>query len=274
MTAARATGPDFQANFQADFFTALTSADPGATPNGLDARSARRFRVYRNNMRHALITALADGFPVVRRLVGEDAFVGTAKLFVEAHPPRDRALATFGAEFADFLDGFEPARSVPYLADIARLEWARVEAAHAADAPPLAPARLAALGDRIVEVRFRAHPAARLIASEHPVLAIWQANVAEHEADGVREIPARSDWVLITRPGFTLRQVRLSPGNGRFARALLSGMSAGLAAEAVSPKNPDCEPDYEADAFDAMEAFRVLLDAGAFTDLITTDATG
>jgi hypothetical protein len=262
--------------FQADFFGALTSADPDAVPTGLDTRSGRRFRVYRNNMRHALITALADAFPVVRRLVGDEAFVGTAKLFVEAHPPRDRALATFGAALADFLDGFEPARSVPYLGDIARLEWARVEASHAADAPPLDPARLAVLGERVVEARFSAHPAARLVASRYPLQAIWQANDPEHEGDRVPEIPAGADWMLITRPGYALRQVRLSAGNGRFARALLSGMTADQAADQAADEAADHAGgltdagQMPADRdFDAMEAFRILLDVGAFTDFQT-----
>ena len=90
----------------------------------------RRIGVYRNNVKASLVAALVGAFPVVQRLVGEEFFEAAAFVFVEHHPPRSPVLAEYGAGFAAFLEGFEPARDLPYLADIARLEWARQQAFH------------------------------------------------------------------------------------------------------------------------------------------------
>ena len=136
------TNPGLQP-FQADFAAALTSRDPAACTEALAGEAAERFRIYRNNYYHGLSQQLAEAYPVVRRLVGDAFFFATAHAFLEAHAPRTRLLALFGGEVPGFLRGFPPAVSLPYLPDVAGLERARLEALHAADAPPLAPAAAA-----------------------------------------------------------------------------------------------------------------------------------
>jgi len=104
-----------------------------ATWNGSDP--VARFAVYRNNVVVSLVAALADTFPVVRELVGEEFFTAMARLYVAEQPPLSPVLAHYGDGFADWVVQFEPAAAVPCLADMARLERARVRAYHAADAP-------------------------------------------------------------------------------------------------------------------------------------------
>ena len=238
---------------QRDVAGALLSADRAAAPGWLDAENAFRFRIYRHNLRHGLAGTLAEAFPVVRRLVGAEFFEAAAGVFIELHPPKDRMLAAFGSEFADFLSAFEPAQTVPYLADVARLERARIEALHAADAEPLDPASLATLGADIVASRFIPHPACRLVQSTHPVLSIWQANTAAQASS--LPVRGRPESVLVTRPDLELQMVRLSVGDAAFTDALLNGRSAeGAHAAAVALDS----------CFDPMPVFRTLLDAGAF----------
>ncbi|MFA7290739.1 MAG: DNA-binding domain-containing protein, partial [Rhodocyclaceae bacterium] len=106
------------------------------TWNGSDP--AQRFGIYRNNVMVSLIEALADTFPVVQTLVGEEFFRAMAREFVRVSPPVSPVLAYYGDEFPAFVEHFPPAASLPYLADVARLEYARVLAFHAADSVPLA----------------------------------------------------------------------------------------------------------------------------------------
>jgi hypothetical protein len=113
---------------QGDFSQALLDADSPipiglTTWNGSDP--AGRFAVYRNNVFASLIDALADTYPVMLALVGNEFFRAMAKVFVQTNPPRSRVLACYGSGFADFVEDFYPARSLPYLADVARLEIAR-----------------------------------------------------------------------------------------------------------------------------------------------------
>ena len=132
---------------QAEFAAALLDAER-PVPAGLCAWNgsdpARRFAVYRNNVIVSLVGALADTFPVLRQLVGDEFFDAMAGLYVRAHPPTSPVLAHYGEGLADWLAAFDPARALPYLSDMARLERARIAACHAGDAQPLAAEAIAA----------------------------------------------------------------------------------------------------------------------------------
>src|SRR5215468_10678988 len=103
---------------------------------------ADRLSIYRNTSRIALTNALRLNYPAVQRLVGEDFFAAAADIFITKEPPRMAWLDFYGAGFPEFLHGFGPAASLPYLPDIARLERVVSCALHAADAKALAPAEL------------------------------------------------------------------------------------------------------------------------------------
>ena len=122
------------------FSRALLSPEENC-PQGLFSRNgadpAGRFAVYRNNVHSSLINALAAGYPVTLQLVGDEFFRAMAGVYVQGFPPTSPLINEYGSDLADFIQGFAPAASVPYLADVARLERLRVRAYHAADAQPL-----------------------------------------------------------------------------------------------------------------------------------------
>ena len=124
------------AETQDDFSDALRKPEHKA-PDVLAACNAgspsRRFDIYRNNVVVGMIEGLRSTFPAIERLVGEAFFKATAKAYLGHEPPTSPLLFRYGKTFGDFLDGFPPAAPVPYLGDVARLEWARLDAYHAAD---------------------------------------------------------------------------------------------------------------------------------------------
>ena len=105
--------------------------EPNAAP--AEVRNEARFAIHRNTVFVGLIETLRSTFPVIGRLVGEDFFRAAARAFAADHPPKSPVLAEYGEGFAGFLEEFEPARELPYLADVARLEWLRNLAFHAPD---------------------------------------------------------------------------------------------------------------------------------------------
>jgi hypothetical protein len=226
----------------ASFVEAL--ADPSMAPpaqtRGREGRpDARRFAVYRNNVAVGLIGSLEMRYPITRRLVGDEFFRGLARAFVARNKPRSPVLIHWGADFPAFIAAFDPARELPYLADVARLENAWVEAYHAAEATPLGLADLAAVDpQRLGDLRFVFHPAVRLLRLAHPAASIWAAH------QGANEPRAPEHWraedAMITRPHADV-DVRILPRGGyEFAAALLSGAAlaeaaAPLAAEGVDP---------------------------------------
>ncbi|WP_342394918.1 DNA-binding domain-containing protein [uncultured Rhodoblastus sp.] len=211
-------------NWQARFAQALEN--PALPPPQLfaDCDLPARFAVYRNNCAVAAIGALKAQFPTLALLVGDEAFAGLARLFIQKFPPRSPVLGEYGAQFHAFLETFPGIGATPYLPDSARLDWACLKARRAPEAEPFGAARLAELdAARIGEQRVRLHPSLALVASNWPILAIAQV----HETP-VREW--RGETALVMRPAAELVVKPCPPGAATFLRACLEGKTLGEAA--------------------------------------------
>ena len=131
-----------------------------AGPKGKCARM--RYNVYRNNVTVSLIEALAAVFPATMRITGRDFFRAMARSHIRATPPTSPLLFEYGRAFPDFIEGYEFARQMPWLADVARIERAWLDAYHAANAAPLSPPALASIPvEQLAETALTAHPATR-----------------------------------------------------------------------------------------------------------------
>lgn len=220
---------------QADFAHALLNPD-APCPSGLTSWNgsdpATRFAVYRNNVMVSLIDALASSFPVAQTLVGEEFFRAMAADFARTHPPRSAVMTWYGQDFADFVAAFSPAASVPYLADVARLEWAQLQAYHAADATPLSAETLqATLQDpqQLTQLRWSLHPSVRVLSSAYAVLGIWAAHQGEQPPTHIE--PDGPQTVLVFRDGLDVQTVDVSAGCGRFIDGLQNGQTLLTAAQ-------------------------------------------
>ena len=192
-------------------------------------------QVYRNNVFTSLTEALGAVYPVVRRLVGEPFFDQLARRFIRRHPSRSGNLHDFGAELPAFIGTLEETRALPYLADVAALEWAYDEVFHAADAQSLDVRRLGERG-ALEALRFRVHPAVRLVASRYPVAAIWRAN--QHEDVATVDLDAGGQWLLLQRRALDRHVESLSAGEFALLAALAQGMTLGEAcASAVAAES-------------------------------------
>lgn len=188
---------------------------------GVDA--AQRLALYRNSMRGILTKALADVFPVVRQLVGERFFGYLGHHFMRRYPSRSGDLHCYGERFPGFIAAFGPASTLPYLADVAKLEWACHCVFHAADHAPMSLAELAAVPqERHDGLRFELHPAAQLLHSPYPVHRIWQLHLSGCQAQVVNlnEGPA---WLLVVRRAFEVNLETLSAAEFAFLAALSEG---------------------------------------------------
>jgi hypothetical protein len=234
--------PDL-ADMQDEFADALLSATtpvPSCLKGAAVKKAGRRFAVYRNNVTSSLIEALSARFPVIKRLVGDEFFVGLARSYVLREPPFSPLLIHYGETFPAFIGDFEPAKPLPYLADVARLEYARGRAYHAADAEPVPREVFAALAEEgIGATRVRLHPSVSILSSPYPVFSIWQAN----QAEAVKPI---QDWgaetALVARPFYEVETVPIGAGIGTFLGALRSGATIADAAEAAGAAVPSFNP--------------------------------
>ncbi|MFL1548688.1 putative DNA-binding domain-containing protein [Pseudomonas sp. D47] len=240
--------------------------DPSqACPDGLfssnGADPASRFAVYRNNVHSALINALATAYPVTLQLVGDEFFRAMAGLFVQACPPTSPLISEYGNEFGAFIQDFEPAASVPYLADVARLERLRVRAYHAVDTQPLEQqAIVQALQGQtdLGQLRLQLHPSLATLNCAYAVVAVWAAHQTE---GGLATLdPWHAQSALVLRQGLAVKIFAIDSGSVAFINSLNHG----------TPLEEAVEHALQASAeFDLNQCLTLLISHDAITHLHT-----
>ncbi|MCK1710296.1 MULTISPECIES: DNA-binding domain-containing protein [unclassified Bradyrhizobium] len=230
---------------------------------GRDGRSAgRRYDVYRNNVTVSLIEALAAIYPAVQRITGPDFFRAMARCHIRKSPPTSPLLFDYGRDFPAFIESYEHARELPWLADVARIERGWLDAYHARDAAPLSPAQLAAIApERLADLVLIPHPATGIVRSKFSAVTIFAAN---RDTTPVERIDGSTpEDALITRAEFDVVVRHLPPGGAVFAASLMSGRPLGEAAASALNASPD---------FDLASNIAGLIEAGAFTSIAFGDA--
>ena len=183
----------------------------------------RRLQVSRNNVFIGLMEALQALYPVVEKLVGETFFRQAARRYVAEHPSRSGNILDYGDRFPEFLSAAPGLEALPYLPEIAALEWNVHRAFHAADAGSLEPAALAAVPpERFDALCLALHPTSHLAASRHPLFDIWQLATGQGSLEKV-DLDRGPDRLLVLRRGLRPELHRLSEGE----YLLLSGLAAG-----------------------------------------------
>ncbi|RAH38662.1 DNA-binding domain-containing protein [Halomonas sp. SL1] len=182
------------ADWQRRFAAALRA--PGVeTPAELGTRAG--LDVYRNNVRQSLIEALASAFPHTRTLLGPRYFAAAAGDYARDHLPREPRLSRYGAGFADFLDDLPPLAGHRYASDVCRLERARLDVGHAAEAPALDATRLAEHPDP-ARLCVTPRPATRRVRCRFAVGTLWQ-RLEQDEATDDPVVAGEEDWLAVRR---------------------------------------------------------------------------
>lgn len=215
---------------------ALIATGPGLAPE-------RRIRVYRDSSRHARLTALEAIYPVCREVLGTRCFAALAGVYVDAFPSTGSDLNRYGESFPRHLDAARQCEprlfGLPYLEDLARLEWHWHAVYYAADDPPFDAPGFAALAadGAAAQAHLYLSAALRLLASKYPVREIWQRH---REGGDTAEVTAGDgEHLVIFRDGFSPRVEAVPRAIWALLRAISQGASltdlaeAGLALEKV-----------------------------------------
>jgi hypothetical protein len=139
-------------------------------------RAQQGLAAYRGNAALIAERALAAAFPTVQQLLGAESFAQLAQAAWHELPPHRGDLAWFGAELPAWIERDPQLASEPYLADVARVDWAVHTIEHAADIeqPPADLALLAEADPSALRVKLR--PGLALVVSRWPVATIWHAH--------------------------------------------------------------------------------------------------
>lgn len=233
---------------------------PEGLRDGKGRPAGARYGVYRNNVTHSLIAALEVAFPLLRKLIGARNFSKIAPLYARAHPPTSPMMMHYGANFPEFIAGFEPLAKIGYLADAARLDLALRASYHAADAAPLDPQAFETLGpDALMGAKLTLAPATSILRSDWPLFDIWRYNFTD-AAPKPRNAPQD---VVITRPAFDPTPHLLSSGAALWISHLAKGLPFGTAHDATVDAQPE---------FDLAAALTLALNHGIFSAISVEDS--
>ncbi len=228
-------------DLQTDFIKSLKQPDlpvPDNIGKTNNQPSVKRFNVYRNNSAVAIAESLQAGFPVVSQLVGDEFFSGMASVYMQTDLPKTPVMLKYGENFPEFIANFEPARSIPYLADIAKLEWYWTQSYNAADANPIGIEKLAEIPqDQISDVTLQFHPSFNLIKSEFPVLSIWSAHNEENTSEILENLDFTPEQGFIVRPEFEVNVIITDITLYNFMENISSGKTLGEAIELLPPEH-------------------------------------
>lgn len=221
--------------------------------------AAARLRVHRHHVIESLSAALAATFPTVQALVGIEFFRGLARAFTGRSLPAQPVLAEYGAGFPAFIAEHRAAGGLPYLADMARLDWALNLAAQQAPGERLTAAALARLPvGELPFLRIALAPGSTLVVSAYPLDRIWQASQPDAGEDKV-DLNRGGVRLLVLSHGADRAFASLSTGEAAFIGTLAKGAAA---LEEASVAATQADPD-----FDLSPSFARLLGLGAFAAL-------
>ena len=234
-------------DLQARFSAAILTGDKRLAASLVrddEVGAAERIQIYRNHYMITLSDALAATFPVVRQLVGDTCFRFLARGFISEHPPSEPCLFAYGAKLPGFLANHPSLNDYPYIPDVAKLEWAMNEAAHAPDERPIPSGALRGLTPgQVPQLTFRFHSSCRLVTSRFPVQEIWRAH--QDCSRPLEGVDLSTGMVRL----FVLRDIesdivwrQLCPAGSRFIRSLRAGQRLGPACDESRRRSPGFDP--------------------------------
>lgn len=206
--------------------------------------------VYRGNAFGNWAQALESAYPIVRKIVGEEFFRGLAREYARTCPSASGDLNEYGAELAGFVAAFPHTQDLPYLPDVARMEWLAHRAYYAADAGSFV---LESLDETS---RLALTPPCALLASEWPLARIWTVHQDDYEGEIDVDLDAGAQRILVHRPRWRAQVRALAPGDFRFLDCARAGRTLGEALETALAEDR---------AFDPSLALARWVDAGVVT---------
>ena len=251
--------------------TALLGELIGEETFGLEARGRHlhvppqgtiesRWHIYASGYLARIIETLEHDYPAVKRVMGNVHFAALTERYLSAHPPRSFDLHDAGDRLVSFLKQDPPTEKLPFLPDLAKLEWHLAEAFVAKDPEPLLWGELQRMAPEAVsDLPLFLNPGTAIIRSAWPIIDIRELKDKPDDEISL-EVEGRPSIALVYRHEWQARCRNLDEGDARFIEAAAAGASlAELQTTAV--KDGDDPVAVEK----LLERFRRLVDEGLFS---------
>lgn len=183
---------------------------------------------YRNNVFGNWAQALASVYPVVRKILSAQSFDALAHQYAREHPSASGDLNEYGEQLPAFVAAHPDTQHLPYLPDVARMEWLAHLAYYAGDSKPFDPVALAGLPPkRCAGLRLRPAPGSALLESGWPLARLWEIHQDDYRGEQAVELSAGAYRVLIYRPRWRAQVVAVTLGEFHFLAGAARGDTLG-----------------------------------------------
>lgn len=189
------------------------------------AGPARQLAAYIYAYPARLKGVLANDYPALLMAIGEDAFDQLAQVYLDAHPSHYFSLRDFGGRLSGFIAGQTAYREMPWLAELARFEWALGQAFDAADPAVASTDDMAAIAPmNWPDLRFDIHPSVQRLNFIWNTPGMWAALTADEPTPVTASAGEAVPW-LVWREQLTTRFRSLEPDEGAALDSLCAGVS-------------------------------------------------
>ena len=190
-----------------------------------------RLKVYRNNIVGSLTDVMLTTLPIMENLVGKEFMEVMARSFILENPPTQGCLSLYGEGFAEFVEGFELAKSLPYLPDVARFELALNKSYYAQDDEALSAEALSAIApEDLGDLELCVRNSVQLIQSPYPLTAIRDFCMDDERGDKL-DLNQGGDYIMVYRPQLDTQVIKLAEDEFEMLNNLMSGKTLGEAVE-------------------------------------------
>jgi hypothetical protein len=191
--------------------------------------------IYQKSCRLALLNTMRDTFEVCVKITGDDFFNAMAELYIKETPSRNANIDCYGESFVRFVAEFQPAMQLPYLSDVAQLEWFWHKALHSENSQKFNPTALADLPEKDhAKIIFQLPLSAQMIESPYPIDEIWHFNQEGYVGEQSINLNKGGVKLLVWRQEMNMRIDSLQKDEWDFLSAIEQGVPMGELDEVLS----------------------------------------
>ncbi|MEW6055516.1 MAG: DNA-binding domain-containing protein [Bdellovibrionota bacterium] len=190
----------------------------------------KRLDIYANGYFMRLLECMASDFEVVHRLIGPHVFRSLVAEYLSKHPSKTFSIDDVGEHFPRFLRYSETTNEMPWLADLAQLEWLCYLSIYAHDLPGFDRGKLAKMSeDDWAGATLALDSSVRLFRSSWSIDELWE--LEELDLEQAKEDQCR---LVVYRRNFNATFERLEPLAFEVLAMAQAGFSLGTICEKLA----------------------------------------
>lgn len=208
-------------------------------PDGADPRT--RIAVHRDGYPARIASSLAEAFPAVANILGDGSLAKLTNRFIRDDGCSEWNLNRIGRSLPEFLESDPLTHELPFLPDLAALEWAVFECFHSAPGHEFDPSTIGALSsDDWTHARIVFRPGTAVVGSEWPIHELWNTRDLDRSEIDV-DLSGRPERVLVYQVDFAIETHTVDPIEAHALESLLAGARLGEVMEGLAERG--AEPD-------------------------------